>query len=319
MSRPKVSYIVASYNHQEFVGDLLRSILAQTVEDLELIVIDDGSSDGTAQIAREVESSDSRVRVYTQENMGVVKARNRGVLQSQGEYVSVVDSDDLVPAERTEWQVEALDANPRASLVYGDAWIIDRNDNRINRFFEVYPPLPGDFSVQLFSNYCFVPAVSVMFRRLAFDQSGPFWGPGPTTDYLKWIELGLFGEAICLSGKQLGCWRLHGDNVSTVPAHRRVRQYEELREALQRLVQQHPELGRQIGAKRLRWRLGRCHFMGAFYAGLEHAWSQARTQFGKAYRFDPSFLNAVAWVSALPAINLVSAPLYELARRARKL
>jgi len=59
--------------------------------------------------------------------------------------------------------------------------------------------------------------------------------------------------------------------------------------------------------------------MGAFYAGLEHTWGHARTHFGNAYRFDPSFLNAVAWISTLPGINLVSAPCYELARRAKKL
>ena len=319
MSWPKVSFVVASYNHEEFVGDLLRSILAQTVDDLELIVIDDGSSDGTAQIARDIASSDARVQVHVQENRGVIGARNRGVLLSRGQYVSVVDSDDLLPMERTKWQVEALDADPNASLVYGDAWIIDRNGNRINRFFEVYPPVPGDLAVELFSNYCFVPAVSVMFRRVAFDRSGPFWGPGPNTDYLKWIELGLFGEAICLSSRQLGCWRLHGDNVSTVPAGGRVRQYEELREALQCLVQRYPDLGRQIGERRLCRRFGRCHFMGAFYAGSEHAWDHARIHFGNAYRFDPSLVNAVAWVSTLPAINLVSGPFYKLVRRARKL
>jgi glycosyltransferase involved in cell wall biosynthesis len=319
MSQPKVSYVVASYNHEEFVGDLLRSILAQTFTDLELVVVDDGSSDRTAQIAREIASTDPRVRVYGQENVGVVKARNRGVMQSHGEYVSVVDSDDLLPSERTRWQVEALDAAPSASLVYGDAWIIDRSGNQIRRRFQVYPPVPGDFSVELFANYCFVPAVTVMFRRSAFDESGPFWGPGPSTDYLKWIELGLFGEAVCLSGKQLGCWRLHGNNVSAGSARERIRQYEDLRKALQCLVQQYPELGRRIGEHRLRWRYGRCHFMGAFYAGLEHSWTLARTHFRAAYHFNPSFLNASAWFSTFPGVNLISSPFYGLTRRVRKL
>lgn len=319
MSRPKVSYVVASYNHEELVGELLRSILAQTFADLELVVIDDGSSDNTAGVAREIASQDHRIRVYVQENMGVVHARNRGVLQSVGQYVSVVDSDDLLPPERTKWQVEALAANPDASMVYGDAWIIDRGGNRIKRFFEVYPPVPGDFSIELFSNYCFVPAVSVMFRRRAFDQSGPFWGPGPSTDYLKWIELGLLGEAICLSDKQLGCWRLHGGNLSTLPAKRRVQQYEDLSRGLQELVQRHPDLGSRIGESRLRWRYGRCHFMGAFYAGLERSWDHARSHFGKSYQLDPSLLNAIAWASTLPGINMISAPMYKLAARARKL
>lgn len=319
MNRPKISYIVASYNHEEYVGDLLQAILSQTFTDLEVVVVDDGSSDNTAQIAREIASADPRVRVYTQGNMGVVRARNRGIRQSFGEYVSVVDSDDLLPPERTKWMVEALDANPQASLVYGDAWIIDRDGKRLGRFFEIYPPVPGDFSVELFANYCFVPAVSVMFRRSAFDKSGPFWGPGPNTDYLKWIELGLFGEAICLADKQLGYWRLHGGNVSTPAAEKRVQQYEDLRKALQCLIQRHPELALRIGEKRLKWRYGRCHFMGAFYAGLERRWDYARTHFVMAYSFYPSLLNVAAWVSTLPALNLISAPLYTLVARVRNL
>lgn len=319
MSRPKVSFVVASYNHEEFVGDLLRSILSQTFTDLELIMIDDGSSDGTVQIARGIASTDRRMRVYVQKNVGVVKARNRGVFESRGKYVSIVDSDDLLPPERTQWQVEVLDANPQASLVYGDAWIIDRHGNRLKRRFEVYPPVPGDLSVELFFNYCFVPAISVMFRRSAFDKSGPFWGPGPNIDYLKWIELGLLGEAICLSDKQLGYWRLHGKNVSTPLAAERVRQYEDLRKALQHLAHRHPELARRIGEKRLQWRYGRCHFMGAFYAGLERSWTHARPHFAMAYSFDPSLLYAAAWVSTLPAVNVISTPFYRLAARVHSL
>ena len=318
-SRPKVSYVVASYNHEAFAGDLLHSILAQTYADLELVVVDDGSSDDTPKIAREIASTDPRMRVYVQENMGVVNARNRGVMLTHGEYVSIVDSDDLLPQERTRWQVEALDAEPNASLVYGDAWIIDRDGKRIARRFQVYPPVPGNFSAELLANYCFVPAITVMFRRSAFEKSGPFWGPGPNTDYLKWIELGLFGEAICLLDRQLGYWRQHGNNVSGGDAEERIRQYEDLCRALQRLVQLHPELGRQIGERRLRWRYGRCHFMGAFYAGLEHSWDLARTHFRAAYHLNPSFLNASAWFSTLPGINLISTPFYQLARQVRKL
>jgi glycosyltransferase involved in cell wall biosynthesis len=252
------------------------------------------------------------MKVYTQDNRGVVNARNRGVHISRGEYVSIVDSDDLLPPGRSEWQVEALDAHPTASLVYGDAWIIDGDGNRRGRFFETYPPIQGDFSCELFANYCFVPSVSVMFRRSAFDEAGPFWGPGPSTDYLKWIELGLLGEAVCLLDKQLGCWRQHGSNVSRQPAERRAEQYENLRKALQKLAQQHPGLADRIGPERLRRRYGRCHLMGAFFAGLENAWSLARSQCAKAFKADPSLVNGLAFLSALPAINLVSALLYRV-------
>jgi glycosyltransferase involved in cell wall biosynthesis len=319
MREPRVSYVVASYNHERYVGDLLRSILNQTFVDLELVVVDDGSTDRTLQIAREIAATDSRMRVYAQQNRGVVEARNRGVLCSRGDYVSIVDSDDLLPLERTAWQVTELDANAQASLVYGDAWIIDQSDRRLRRRFEIYPPVPGDFSCELFANYCFVPAVSVMFRRSAFDRSGPFWGPGPHTDYLKWIELGELGRAACLSDRQLGYWRLHGENASRPSGENRVRQYESLCNALQSLVQRLPDLAQRIGEKRVLRRYARCHFMGAFYAGLGRSWSSARIQFAKAFAYSPSLLHAAAWASTLPVVNVISAPLYPLAARMRKL
>ncbi len=319
ISQPKVSYIVASYNHQEYVGDLIRSVLTQSFDDLELIVVDDGSHDNTARIALDIASTDSRMKVITQKNSGVVKARNKGIFHSCGEYISVIDSDDLLPLKRTQWMVEALDSEPNAALVYGDACIIDQHGNKIARFFEVYPPFKGDLSVELFSRYCFVPAISVMFRRSAFTSSGLFWGPGPNTDYLKWIELGLYGEAICLYDKQLGCWRQHGTNISSPDIEERIKQYTDLSKALQMLAHRRPELAHKIGKRDLMRRCSRCHFMGAFYAMLDKAWPQARTQFIKAFGYHPSVVNGAALISALPAINMMSLPLYRLVAKKKRL
>ena len=307
----QVSYVVASYNHEKYVGELLRSILEQNYHDFEIVMIDDGSMDRTVEIARDLAAQDARLQVIQQENSGVVQARNRGIQLARGEYISIVDSDDLLPADRTEFQVEALNQNPSAAMVYGNAWIIDKSGNRTGSFFDNYPPIDGDFSRELFSNYCFVPAVSVMFRRSKLDESGPFWGPGPSTDYLKWIELGLFGEAVCLRDRHLGSWRLHGENVSMRPIESRIRDYQELRVALEELIRRHPELGERIGDDRLRQRYARCHFMGAFYAGLERNWKLAREEFQTAWKLDSSLVNRLAWVSTFPPLTLLSRPLFQ--------
>jgi glycosyltransferase involved in cell wall biosynthesis len=319
MSPPKASYIVASYNHEAYIRELLESILNQTFPDFEAVVVDDGSSDGTLRIAQEVASTDARMTVYAQANHGIVNARNRGVLCSHGEYVSIVDSDDLLPLDRTRLQVDALDANSGAVLVYGDAWLIDRHGGRIRRYFEIYPPVKGDFSTEMFANYGFVPAISVMFRRPAFDKAGPFWGPDWSTDYLKWIELGMLGEVICLREKQLGCWRVHGKNTSRPPAGRHVEMYESLCGSLQTLASRCPELANRVGAARLRQRYANCHFLAAYYAGLGHLWGLSRSQAAKAFAYRPSLLHAAAWASALPVVNAITAPLYPLAARIRKL
>lgn len=312
---PRVSFVIASYNHEKYIAETLESILAQTFQDFEIIVVDDGSKDATLAVAQQYARRDQRIQAHGQENQGVVAARNRGVKMARAAYVTIVDSDDLLPAERTQWQVDALDANPDASMVFGNAEAIDDNLQRLGTHFDNYPPVDGDFAEELFANYCFVPAITVMFRKAAWEESGDFWGPGPNTDYLKWIELGLLGPAICLRDRELGRWRRHGKNTSMAAAVRRAEQYEDTRAGLEELLQRHPELARRLGDRRVKRRLARCHFMAAFYAGIEGNWPLARTQFRKAMKVESSPLYAAGLLSTVPPLTLLSPLAYEAAAR----
>ncbi|MDO5377336.1 MAG: glycosyltransferase [Clostridia bacterium] len=92
----KVSVIVPCYNAERYLSECLRSVLEQTVRDIEVLVIDDGSTDGTLDIARRFEAADARVSVLCQENRGVCAARNAGLRRACGEYVTFVDADDLL-------------------------------------------------------------------------------------------------------------------------------------------------------------------------------------------------------------------------------
>ena len=315
---PAVSYVVASYNHEKYVAAFLHSVLTQTFDDLEVILVDDGSSDRTLDLARRIAADDPRLQVHAQENRGVLNARRRGLDLARAEYVSIVDSDDLLPPERTRWMVDALDRHPEAVMVYGDAWLIDEEDTRIGRFFEANPPVAGEFSVELFCRFCFVPGTSVMVRRAALLRSGPHWGPAANADYLKWIELGLLGPVICLRDKALSCWRLHGRNMSGGAWPARADTHERLRESLEQLAERQPELARRIGPARLRATYARCHFFAGYYSSRGQAWRDARARFAKAYRLAPSILNATGWISTLPLINLVSRHAYVAIGRARQ-
>jgi glycosyltransferase involved in cell wall biosynthesis len=303
MLPPIVSYVIAAHNHETFIEELLQSALDQTLPDIEVIVIDDGSTDKTLKVARRVAQTDPRVAVYSQANSGVVAARNAGMKRSSAPYISVVDSDELLPRDRTEKMARALDANPAASLVYGDAMVMRPEEGGSFRFFETYPPVPGPFSEALFCNYCFVPAGSVMFRRAAWERTGPFWGPGPNSDYLKWIELGMLGEAICLEDEVLGTWRLHGENVSQVDAVIRCQQYDALCQALVVLMGKYPEFARQIGRARQNHRYSRCYVMAGFYAGREHLWLLAQAQFALALSHERSLINLASWLSTFPGLR----------------
>lgn len=315
MVPPVVSYIVAAYNHAKFIEELLQSLATQTFCEIEIIVVDDGSSDGTLEIAQRLAATDPRIAVYAQPNRGVVAARNAGVRQSSAPYISVIDSDEIVPGDRTAKMVRVLEADPTVALVYGNVDIIGAGGEPQSRFFDVYPVIPGSFSEELFSNYCFVPAGGVMFRRDALERTGFFWGPGPSTDYLKWIEIGMAGKVVCLLHDVLGSWRLHGGNVSQGNAATRCQQYHDLCGALIELTEKHPDFARKVGRVRQRHRYGRCFVMAGFYAGLERDWRLARREFRKALSYERSPYNTALWVSTLPLINFISTPLYRWAGR----
>ena len=109
---PKVSVIVASYNGERFVAAAVSSILGQTLRDLELLVVDDGSTDGTRAILREIASRDRRMRIIEKDNEGLIKTLNRGIAEARGTYIARLDHDDVALPARLERQAGFLDDNP---------------------------------------------------------------------------------------------------------------------------------------------------------------------------------------------------------------
>ena len=104
---PKVSVVIPTYNRAATVPRAIESVLAQTVTDLEVIVVDDGSSDDTGKVLGEMFGD--RIRYYAQTNQGASVARNRGVEEARGEWIAFLDSDDLWEKEKLEWQFKALE------------------------------------------------------------------------------------------------------------------------------------------------------------------------------------------------------------------
>jgi CDP-glycerol glycerophosphotransferase len=102
MTVPQISVVVPFYNNEDLLGDCLQSIAAQTFADLEVIMVDDGSSDGSARIARDMADADPRFRLIRVENGGPGYARNRGIEQARGEFLAFVDADDMLPSHAYE-------------------------------------------------------------------------------------------------------------------------------------------------------------------------------------------------------------------------
>lgn len=131
-----VSVIIAAYNSENTISETILSVLSQTFFDLEVIVIDDGSSDKTCQCVLEIQ--DNRVKLFPYENGGVAKARNRGIAHASGKYISFLDHDDLWTPDKLEAQVAALEKSPHAGVAY--SWTISMySDENPIRFIKSPP------------------------------------------------------------------------------------------------------------------------------------------------------------------------------------
>lgn len=181
-SQALVSVIVAVYNGERYLADALTSILTQTYRSLEVILVDDGSTDGSAAIAK----SFPEVRYYFQENAGVGAARNHGVERGNGQFFAFLDADDLWAPEKLTRQMAAFAANPDLNMVFG----------YVQQFYS--PELSAEERARIshggeqLSGYV---AGALLIKREALLHAGPFathWRVGEFIDwYVKAREQGM--------------------------------------------------------------------------------------------------------------------------------
>jgi glycosyltransferase involved in cell wall biosynthesis len=178
---PKVSVVIPTYDRAHFLDDAIRSVLAQTFDDFELIIVDDGSTDNTREVVNSFE--DSRIKYIYQENRGVSAAYNSGILASSSEFIAFLDSDDLWLPQKLELQVKLLDSRPDVALVCSDGYIFDnRTNSTLGRFWRGVPfgyrvdPQRASrepLKEMLFWG-CFITESLVMVRREVFNEVGGY-------------------------------------------------------------------------------------------------------------------------------------------------
>lgn len=123
--RPTVSVVMPVFNRQRYVGAAIESVLKQTFDDFEFIVVDDGSKDRSLRICESYAQRDTRIVIVRQPNRGCYVARNAALRKSEGRYTAIVDSDDVCAADRLERQVAFLDAHPDHDAVGGQVCFTD--------------------------------------------------------------------------------------------------------------------------------------------------------------------------------------------------
>jgi glycosyltransferase involved in cell wall biosynthesis len=128
---PKISVIMPTYNRADLLPAAIRSVIAQTYADWELLVVDDGSKDGTKEVVSNFTKDDSRIKYLSQENQGASAARNNGIKNATGEYLAFLDSDDEYLPRNLEAKLTILESRPETIIVNGVSWIVDGATKRI--------------------------------------------------------------------------------------------------------------------------------------------------------------------------------------------
>lgn len=196
---PSVSVVMAAHDSARTIAAAIRSLLRQSLDEWELIIVDDGSRDATRSVAESF--GDARVRVLAQENRGPASARNVGIAHARAALVAILDSDDLLLPAYLETMHRVLAGDPEAAMAYTDAWVVDDRGGRVRKTFEMAyqrppdppPPDPHEFLGELLRRN-FVYSAATVRRSALVDAGGYDERLWIGEDWELWMRLAAHGH-----------------------------------------------------------------------------------------------------------------------------
>ena len=192
LKQPLVSVIMPAYNAEKYIEKAIMSVVNQTYTNWELIVIDDGSKDSTSEIVEKLVKKDERIAFFANEkNMGVARTRNRGFDLAKGEYVALLDSDDIWQEEKLEKQLALVDSTD-ADIVYTAYGIVDVEGKKYKEDYLV--PSQTDFEKMLGENH--IGCSTVMLKK-SVTEKYRFNENFYHEDYVLWMQLLKDGYKAC--------------------------------------------------------------------------------------------------------------------------
>jgi len=296
----KVSVIIPVYNAEPFIGETIRSVLAQTYRNLEVLAIDDGSKDKSGEIIRGF--TDPRVRYLPKENGGVSRARNFGIERAQGEFIALLDHDDTWLPEKLERQMPLFE-DPGVGLVFSDSYKIDATGKRLGTFFMREHPFRGEVAGELLINN-FVSCLTAVIRKKVFDETGMF---DPRFSFSEEYDLFLriaLEYRFDFVASPLANYRVHESNFS----RNRRRAFEEEITVVRKFVEEHPGK-RLLPDAGINGRLADLHYsMGRFFQS-QRDFTLAEKAFGNAIRYRKSRMKP--YIALLASRLKIGIPLRE--------
>jgi glycosyltransferase involved in cell wall biosynthesis len=210
---PFVSVIMPAYNVEPYVAEALHSVLAQTFDDLEVVAVDDGSTDGTAAAIAAIAADEKRIRLVRQANRGLAGARNTALRMARGELFALLDSDDLWEPEFLAEQVAILEARPEVDVVTGNGWVYGGlRHGELARPCPDTRPDPTLAAILGDERAVFIMSV---FRRRVYEVVGCFDETMRTNeDYDFWLRAAISGVRFARNDRPLGHYRIRTDSLS---------------------------------------------------------------------------------------------------------
>jgi glycosyltransferase involved in cell wall biosynthesis len=222
---PLVSVIIPTHNYETFISETLNSLQLQTLADWECIVVDDGSTDNTAEVVANFAKDEPRLRYVWQENQRQAVAKNTGLKESRGKYVQFLDADDIIESHKLQRHVEYLEEHPEVDIVYGGV-----------RYFRTHNPNERLYSMEV-DNLPWMPGVSgegrellkdlvrhnimvinsPLIRRSIVSEVGPFDARmPPAEDWDFWLRCAVLGKCFQFLEMQdtLALVRIHASSSS---------------------------------------------------------------------------------------------------------
>ncbi|WP_212629062.1 glycosyltransferase [Pseudomonas sp. KB-10] len=210
---PLVSVLISSYNHADFIEASIRSVYAQSYPNIELLVVDDGSRDGSVEVIRQLQA-ELGFDFVAQANKGLCTTLNEMIGRSKGRYIAPLGSDDVMLPERFSLQVPFMEQHPETGICAGGIVLIDGDGKPLPDKKQRHRPARRlDFDDLFMDRKPGPPAPTLLFRREALEEVGGFDPSIRIEDYFVELRIARAGYFIDILEEPLALYRVHGSNT----------------------------------------------------------------------------------------------------------
>jgi len=210
---PLVSVLISSYNHADFIETSIRSVYAQSYPNIELLVVDDGSRDGSVELIQQLQA-ELGFDFVAQANKGLCTTLNEMIVRSKGRYIAPLGSDDVMLPERFSLQIPFMEQHPETGICAGGIVLIDGDGNPLPDKKQRHRPARRlDFDDLFMDRKPGPPAPTLLFRREALEKVGGFDPTIRIEDYFVELRIARAGYFIDILEEPLALYRVHGSNT----------------------------------------------------------------------------------------------------------